>query len=239
MPGRSGPLPRASAARHESPSTLQQWLGATPVSDFVASTLGRAPLARPSSARGATRLLRWPVVDRLLRRPDLDVLVVLAGREDVAPRPRSLAGLRQLMRAGLGIVVRRAERQDPDLAGLGRDVAADLRGRAHVQLFVTAASTHGFAWHYDAEEVFIVQTEGTKDYYFRRNTIDPDPLPRSRPDFARVREETTPIMTATLVPGDWLYLPRGWWHVARARTDSLSISLGVTTAAAAAGGKTT
>ena len=27
-------------------------------------------------------------------------------------------------------------------------------------------------------------------------------------------------------PGDWLYIPAGWWHVAFARTDSLSISAG-------------
>lgn len=208
-------------------SVLQQWLGATPVADFRVSVLGREPLARPAAARAAAPLLQWPTLDRLLRRPDLDVLVVRAGREGGPARPRGLAGLRRLMDAGLGLVVRRAERQDEGLARLGRDVARDLAGSAHVQLFVTAGGTNGFSWHYDAEEVFIVQTAGSKDYYFRRNTIDPDPAPGARPDFARVREETTPVMTATLAPGDWLYLPRGWWHVARARTDSLSISLGV------------
>src|SRR5947199_5431507 len=36
----------------------------------------------------------------------------------------------------------------------------------------------------------------------------------------------------SLIPGDWLYVPRGWWHCARATEDSLSLSIGVLTAAA-------
>ena len=46
-----------------------------------------------------------------------------------------------------------------------------MPGTAHVQLFVTPAETHGFSWHYDAEEVFIVQTAGVKDYLLRENTV--------------------------------------------------------------------
>jgi ribosomal protein L16 Arg81 hydroxylase len=34
-------------------------------------------------------------------------------------------------------------------------------------------------------------------------------------------------MTCALWPGDWLYVPLGWGHAARARRESLSISLGV------------
>ena len=44
--------------------------------------------------------------------------------------------------------------------------------------------------------------------------------------------EQTPTVGATLIPGDWLYVPRGWWHVARAYEDSLSISIGVLSPAA-------
>jgi hypothetical protein len=207
---------------------LKEWLGETPIDAFRASHLGRMPLARPSAASDAVRFFDWDTLDPLLRHPDLDVLTIRGGREDPAPRPRGLEEARRLLAGGVGLVVRRAERHDQGLAALGRRLTQDLPGRFHVQLFVTAAGTHGFSWHYDAEEVFIVQTRGEKDYFFRRNTLDPEPVPGAQPDFARVREESTPIMTATLLPGDWLYLPRGWWHVAKARTDSLSISLGVT-----------
>lgn len=48
-----------------------------------------------------------------------------------------------------------------------------------------------------------------------------------RPDFMLVRRETSPIATARLLPGDWLYVPARWWHVATYLEDSLSSSVGV------------
>jgi hypothetical protein len=211
---------------------LQRWLGDTPLADFLRDHLGRAPLARPAAAAAAVPRFDWPTLGRLLARPGLELLVVRGGRELPAAPPRGPSALRRLLDAGAGVVVRRAERHDAGLAGLAEDLARDLPGEVHVQLFATAKGTSGFGWHYDAEEVFIVQTHGEKDYFFRRNTLDPRPVPGAQPDFGRIREETTPTMTCALWPGDWLYLPRGWWHVARARTDSLSISLGVRPGAA-------
>jgi 50S ribosomal protein L16 3-hydroxylase len=81
--------------------------------------------------------------------------------------------------------------------------------------------------HAARKQVFIIQTAGRKEYYFRRNTVDPVPLRGAQPDFSRVREERTPLMACTLLPGDWLYLPRGYWHVAQPREASLSISIGI------------
>jgi ribosomal protein L16 Arg81 hydroxylase len=45
----------------------------------------------------------------------------------------------------------------------------------------------------------------------------------------RFQLERTPVIACTLLPGDWLYVPRGYWHVAHAREDSLSLSIGVLT----------
>lgn len=94
-----------------------------------------------------------------------------------------------------------------------------------MQLFVTPPGGISFGWHYDAEDVVILQTGGSKDYNLRANTLDQ--YARSEPDFSKIREETSPLALCTLVEGDMLYLPRGHWHVARARTCALSISIGV------------
>ncbi|AKF09305.1 JmjC domain-containing protein [Sandaracinus amylolyticus] len=207
---------------------LGEWLAGSSIDRFRAEQLGRAPFASPGTAREAIARFDWDTLDRVLRAPDLDALVVRRGRAEDVALPRDLATLRALFARELGVVVRRAERHDHALAAMAHDLARDVPGEAHVQLFVTPGRSHGFGWHYDAEEVFIAQTAGSKTYYFRRNTIDPDPTPGAQPDFARVREETTPLMSCTLVAGDWLYLPRGWWHVAKAIEDSLSISIGIT-----------
>jgi 50S ribosomal protein L16 3-hydroxylase len=195
--------------------------------DLVRTHLGRSPFARAKAAASAMALLDWQVLDRLLAGdPAPDVLVVSRGQLIRVRPPRSLAATRALLRRGVGLVLRRTDRCDPALAAAARSFEEQLGGRAHVQVFVTPAGTHGFGWHYDLEEVFVAQTVGIKDYYFRANTVVP---PGQLPDmqFSRFRDETSPLGTARLLPGDWLYLPAGWWHMALCAEDSLSISVGV------------
>jgi ribosomal protein L16 Arg81 hydroxylase len=206
---------------------LTQWLGDVSGDEFRATYHRRRALARAGTTEAARPLCDWTVVGRVLASEisARNVLVVARGRHLMVPVPRSLGQLRMLMRRGIGLCVQHAERHD---AGLAR-VAAAFTDDGHVaqtQLFVTPGGTHGFGWHYDDEDVYIAQTSGTKDYYFRRNTVAADRM--AAPDaFARFGAETSPIATATLAPGDFLYVPARWWHMAICRADALSISVGV------------
>jgi hypothetical protein len=205
---------------------LQEWLGETHLASFVATQLGRGPTARASTAARAVPLLTWETLDRLLQRePAPDVLVAARGQLVDAPAPRSLGALSALMERGTGVVIRRAERWDDGLAELADAFAADFSAPSHIQVFATPAGTHGFGWHYDVEHVFIAQTAGIKDYYFRCNTVSP--LGEVPPDFTRFAGERSPLATARLIAGDWLYLPARWWHMAKCVEPSLSLSIGV------------
>jgi 50S ribosomal protein L16 3-hydroxylase len=207
---------------------LSEWLAGTSVASFVRDHLQRQPFAHAGTARAALPLFDWNVLDRVLRSdPPPDALVVARGRTLDVPVPRDAAATRALFRDGLGLVVRRAERNDAGLAALASSFALDLPGKVTIQLFVTPANTQGFGWHYDFEDVFIVQTAGAKSYYFRPNTVDPDAPVGSQPDFTKYRGESSPMHNTRLVAGDWLYIPARWWHVALCEADSLSISLGV------------
>lgn len=206
---------------------LRRWLASMPLSDFVARHLGRLPHAQPGTATCAVPCFDWDVLERVLASRPPDVLVAARGRLVEVPPPRDLGDVRRLMRAGLGLVIRKSERQDPALAQLAREFALDLPGELHIQLYVTPAGTHTFGWHYDWEDVFIAQTVGTKDYHFRDNTVASDVPFSTRPDFSSIRRETSPMFGALLIPGDWLYIPRRWWHLVRSLEDSLSISVGV------------
>ncbi len=156
-----------------------------------------------------------------------DCLVITRGKLVDRPRPTSLHELQRLFAQGIGIVVRRAERNSRELSQVGQELERDLPGEQRVLVFATPGGVHGFGWHYDAEDVFIIQTAGEKEYYFRRNTIDPAPRRGAQPDFSLVQRETSPMLSCRLLPGDWLYLPRGYWHVAQPRAHSLSISIGI------------
>jgi len=186
--------------------------------------LGRTAVAQAGTAARARPLFDWAVLANVLRGSP-DALVVSRGHLLPDPPPTTLDALRACFAAGVGLCIRQAQRHRPALAELARSF--EPLGAAHVQLFVTPGGTHGFGWHYDDEDVFIAQTAGVKDYYFRRNTVAHDQ--RARPAmFARFTRETSELCTATLMPGDFLYLPARWWHMAICRADALSISVGVT-----------
>jgi 50S ribosomal protein L16 3-hydroxylase len=212
---------------------LGSWLEPVSVDEFVREHLGRAPHARPSTAAAALPLFDWSVLEQLFaafaqERAEPDVLVAANGRLVDVSRPRSTGDVRRLMAQRHGVVIRKAEQHHPPLADLARSFARDLPGEVHVQLYVTPAGTQTFGWHYDDEEVFIAQTAGTKDYYLRENTIMPGQPARAQPDFSPVLRETSRLMCARLLAGDWLYIPSRWWHLVRSVEDALSISIGLT-----------
>lgn len=207
---------------------LQRWLAPQPLDDFLHSHFGKSPFARPGAAQDVLAWFDWPVLDGLVaaRHPPPDVLVASQGRLVDIPAPRGLPEVRRVMERQHGVVVRKAERHDRRLAELARAMAGDLPGQVHVQIYATPAGTQTFGWHFDTEDVFIVQVRGTKDYYMRQNTVAPGPA-EACSDFGLVREEKTPLMAARLLPGDWLYIPASWWHLVRSVEDALSISIGV------------
>jgi 50S ribosomal protein L16 3-hydroxylase len=213
---------------HRLLSMLDEWLSPMPVSSFVLQFLRKRPYASPSSAHGAVQIFQWATLEEFLQLcMGADILVVARGKLLDLPVPRSLAALRVLLAAGVGLVIRRAEHHDPALAKFALSLSNLIPGEVHVQLFITPAGTHGFGWHYDDEDVFILQTSGTKDYFFRDNTVERNRPPHSVPDFTRFPGETSPIGTTRLIPGDWLYIPSRWWHMAKCTDDSLSVSFGI------------
>jgi 50S ribosomal protein L16 3-hydroxylase len=100
-----------------------------------------------------------------------------------------------------------------------------------VQFIVTPAGEPGFSWHYDAEDVFIIQAAGAKSYSLRKNTVHPWPLRETIPINMRYGEEIMPFLNVSLVAGDWLYIPCGYWHratsPASATAPSISLAIGV------------
>ena len=211
---------------------IGEWLGGMPREEFLQRHFQQAPAAHPGSAASAIPYLDWGIIEEVVRdRPD--TLVVRNGKlfSELVPTFREI---RALFGSGCSIVLRRTERHHPKLHELAGAFGRELEGDVSIQLYITPGGYHSFGWHYDCEDVFIAQTAGVKEYFLRRNTVNPSPTLAKMPRDMQYEKETTPTMASTLVAGDSLYIPRGWWHVARGIEDSLSISVGVLSPAAAA-----
>jgi 50S ribosomal protein L16 3-hydroxylase len=206
---------------------ISRWLGEFPREQFFSEHFERLPLAQPGSAREVIRYLNWETMGRLLASgPDL--LVTANGRLLAETRPPENGGeLQVLFDHGISVVIRKAERHDDALRELAESFEQELGGDVTLQVFATPAGTNSFGWHYDCEDVFIAQTAGVKEYFLRRNSVNPQPTIDAMPSDMQFEKETSPLIAATLIPGDWLYIPSGWWHYGRCQETALSLSVGV------------
>jgi hypothetical protein len=146
-----------------------------------------------------------------------DIFAVREGEWYRGPVPTDAAAARALERDGYTIFIRHAERHHPGLGELARAFEATFRGPVNIHVFVTPAGAPGFSWHYDAEDVFIIQTAGEKEYSLRKNTVNPWPLEETLPEDMQYEREQMPLMRVLMRAGDLLYIPCGYWHKAEAK----------------------
>jgi ribosomal protein L16 Arg81 hydroxylase len=200
------------------------------VSKFIDEHLHRLPLALAGSAESVRALGSWDAVGGMLACADADVLLVRGGERHRGEIPREVGAVRALCDEGYTLRVRHAERHHAGIAELAAAFEQALCGAVDVQVFATPAGQPGFSWHYDAEDVFIIQTAGEKEYSLRKNTVNPWPLEETLPADMRYEREVMPLVRVLLAAGDLLYIPCGWWHKAEApagKETAISLAVGV------------
>ena len=219
--------------------SIQQILGAMPKSEFVEQYYQKLPFAQSQGARELTSLGGWKLLERVLAAAENaaeeeprghvapDLLIARGDHLWNGSQIPTRHEARQLYEDGYTLLVRHAERHDASLRQLAGGFEADFDAPVNIHLYCTPGEQHGFGWHYDAEEVFIVQTQGSKEFELRKNTVNPWPLVETMPDNMRYEQEIMPLMKCLLSPGDWLYIPSGYWHLARARDESVSLAIGL------------
>lgn len=195
---------------------------------FLESHFLIAPFARPGGCRAYCRALGQ---DELIRAFDGDNLDIVVGRDgqpwhDAVP-PKNLDEARNVLAHGGTLCVRHAERHAPAIATLADEFRRDLQAPVDVHLHWTPPMKSGFGWHYDAEDVFVLQIAGSKEWWLRKNTVNPWPLMENLPNDMQYEREVMPAMRCLLGPGDVLYVPHGYWHRTMAGETSLSLSVGM------------
>jgi ribosomal protein L16 Arg81 hydroxylase len=207
--------------------SLQILLGDRHVQRFIAEHYQRLPYSSPGGAAGLCELGTWETLSAILACQNADTLVCRSNARYEGPSPRTAGDAQRLIEEGYTLLVRHAERLNPRLAELAKSFERDLAAPVNVHMYCTPAGEHGFGWHYDAEEVFIVQTTGRKEYLLRKNTVNPWPIEETLPADMRYEREIMPLVRCELAAGDWLYIPSGYWHMAKASETAISLAIGV------------
>jgi len=211
---------------------IQSWLSAILRPEFVDEYFHRLPNSGTNHAADSSELCTWPVIARILGHRDADVMACRGGERYLGQRPECGEEARRLSGEGYTLLIRHAERHDEQLGKLASAFATAFAGEVNVHIYATPADQFGFGWHYDAEDVFILQTSGIKEYSLRKNTVHPWPVMESIPADMHYEREIMPLVRCCLQPGDWLYLPAGYWHMGKARESAISLAVGVLSPAA-------
>lgn len=208
---------------------LKNVLGELSLDVFLQKYFNHIPLSLPHSANDYRKYLNWSVVEAILQEKKSMIRVVKEGRMVLDDAKLSYAEARDLHTSGHTLVIKNSERSHSYLQELAEQFSSYFFAPVDIQVFCSPAQTHGFGWHYDVEDVFIFQTEGMKKFSLRQNTIHPHPTTFSTPkDLGFENEKSDIYIETTLLAGDWLYIPAGWWHRAwTVEEDSMHISLGV------------
>ena len=207
---------------------LEKLLGEDPKKSFLDKHFTRLPFSRPQGAIDLTDHLNWKTVENIIKEGKSVLRIVQDGRVIKDYVNLSYEEALAHHKKGHTLLLRFAEKSSPELKALADDFQKSFHSTVDIQLYCTPEGHNAFGWHYDVEEVFIIQTKGSKAYTIRPNTIHPNPLVRSIPQDLGYEKEKTPIeIKVTLKEGDFLYIPSGWWHVARTQKESMHISVGI------------
>lgn len=199
---------------------------------FKNEYLFKKPYALPFAGRRFENLIDWSMLDEIFEVRHKNCWLPINGK--LPKNPNLNTGLldkvqaRHAFREGRSVVIRQSEKAHPYLGKIALDFQKQFQSEVDIQLYATPKDNEGFDWHYDIEDVFIVQTKGEKEFRIIENTVTLRPLPKmNSKNCAFHLEKKTPELRCWLKPGDFLYIPAGYWHKARALTDSFHMSIGI------------
>lgn len=133
----------------------------------------------------------------------------------------------ELIRKGGTLIIEGIDRVAPGLSDLCGGLETELAHRVGANAYLTPAESQGHNLHYDSHDVMILQISGIKHW----RVFDHHPDASYKPELVTIADEARPVIDTTLSPGDVLYIPEGWAHVAETAVDvSLHITLGISQA---------
>jgi hypothetical protein len=222
---------------------LEKILEPYPQEEFIASSWGKTYKYVPGRPGKFAQLLPWDQLNNILQQHRLDfprlrltqngqslpatsyLRYATGGRRKVPITRLQQDKLTQQLRAGATLVLDAVDELSETLQELAEGLELFFHEHIQINAYAGWRTSQGFDLHWDDHDVFILQVTGRKHWKIYGMTRA-HPLTRDSDQSPKPTHE--PLWEQTLEEGDLLYLPRGWWHVARPLDEpTLHLTVGV------------
>ena len=133
----------------------------------------------------------------------------------------NLKRIEQLFAQGVTTVVNRLDRSFPAISDMANVLTIWLGEAIEVAGVLSFGEQSGLSAHHDAENVFIVQLEGSKQW-----VLVGDPVPPGSCENAPYEADESETQL-TMAAGDVMFLPAGQRHLCRAQGRSLHLGISI------------
>lgn len=207
---------------------LSDMLAPITIGEFTQNILFREPFAASGNASAIRSIFNWSVATEIIQSGYTKCYFANNGRIASHPEPLCMDRFYKGISEGSTLVIPHAEEAHRSFASLVPEFTTHYPCPIDIQLYLTPEGNEGFDWHYDYEDVFVLQSFGVKEFTLRKNSFWPKASNREISQQSLWRQETSNSeIRCTLQAGDWLYIPAGYWHKARALTKSYHVSVGL------------
>lgn len=152
----------ASQPEGGSMDILQELLDPIPMHEFLHRAFTRVPFAVPDKAARYTRDVTEADIAAIVEQGHSVLRIVHNGRLVHDPARLSWAEAQAYYRRGHTLLVRYAERSSAKFQALAEAFAQFFHAPVDIQVYLTPDQQQAFGWHYDLEEVFIIQVQGCR-----------------------------------------------------------------------------
>lgn len=213
------------------PKTFSDIIYPVTQDEFFSDYLSKKILYINSSTNKFENLLPWEEFNSLLANQRLDYPRIRMAKEgqnidrtefinynhrvrDVVVPQLDNSKINELLKDGATLIVDAIDECSPKIASICDTLENALYEKIQVNSYTTWGATHGFDLHWDDHDVFILQLKGKKSWKIYEMTRK-FPMYRDYHELNSPPLENQVVWDGIMNEGDFLYIPRGWWHYAK------------------------